>query len=132
MFKKRNAIETSDYAYTKDQEQGYIDEKIRDLNKPLISIFVSSDDEYRFIGSDWAEYGLVDQIETIYTMIRSDLANEYDFVVKMHPNQKNIHNSIKERYIKLGHDVDVLLPENKTDTYSLILKSEVVLNFCSK
>ena len=131
MFKKQNAIITNDHAYTEDQTKGYIDQEILDLKKPLISIFVSSDDEYRFIGSDWAGFGLPDQVESIYTIIKSSLSNKYDFVVKMHPNQKNIHSSIKERYIKLRESVNVLFPENKTDTYSLIMYSDLILNFCS-
>lgn len=131
MFKKQNAIITNDHAYTEDQTKGYIDQEILDLKKPLISIFVSSDDEYRFIGSDWAGFGLPDQVESIYKMIKSSLSNKYDFVVKMHPNQKNIHSSIKERYIKLSESVNVLFPENKTDTYSLIMYSDLILNFCS-
>ena len=131
MFKKQNAISTNDYAYTKNQTIGHIDEKILELKKPLISFFVSSDDEYRFIGSDWAGFGLPDQIESIYKIINSSLSKKYDFVVKMHPNQKNMHRSIKERYRKLSESVNLLLPENKTDTYSLIMHSEIILNFCS-
>ena len=131
MFKKTNAIMTNDHAYTKDQIKGHIDKEILDLKKPLISFFVSSDDEYRFIGSDWAGFGLPDQIESINKMVNSSLSKTYDFVVKMHPNQKNIHNSIKNRYVELSKTVNVLLPENKTDTYSLIMHSEIILNFCS-
>ena len=131
MFKKQNAILTNDHAYTENQTKGYIDQEILELKKPLISIFVSSDDEYRFIGSDWAGFGLPDQVESIYKIISSPLSKKYDFVVKMHPNQKQIHTSIKERYLKLSNYVNVLLPENKTDTYSLVLHSEIILNFCS-
>jgi hypothetical protein len=131
MFKKTNAIMTNDHAYTKDQIKGHIDKEILDLKKPLISFFVSSDDEYLFIGSDWVGFGLPDQIESINKMVNSPLSKKYDFVVKMHPNQKNIHSSIKNRYVELSKTVNVLLPENKTDTYSLIMHSEIILNFCS-
>jgi len=131
IFKKTNAIMTNDHAYTEEQIKGHIDNEILDLKKPLISFFVSSDDEYRFIGSDWAGFGLPDQIESISKMVNSPLSKTYDFVVKMHPNQKNIHDSIKNRYVELSKTVNVLLPENKTDTYSLIMHSEIILNFCS-
>tara|TARA_B100001540_G_C15798493_1_gene638792 strand:+ start:691 stop:2190 length:1500 start_codon:yes stop_codon:yes gene_type:complete len=131
MFKKRNALETNDFAYTGDQKYGFIEKRVQNLAKPIISIFVSSDDEYRFIGSDWAKFGLEDQTDSITKIINSDLKNNYDFVVKMHPNQKNIHVSIMERYLNLSNDVLVLFPNNKTDTYALIQKSEIVINFCS-
>ena len=131
IFKKTNAIMTNDHAYTEEQIKGHIDKEILDLKKPLISFFVSSDDEYRFIGSDWAGFGLPDQIESISKMVNSPLSKTYDFVVKMHPNQKHMHYSIKNRYNELSKTVNVLLPENKTDTYSLIMRSEIILNFCS-
>ena len=49
----------------------------------------------------------------------------------MHPNQKNIHKSIMEKYIELSKKVNVLFPANKTDTYSLINHSSLIINFCS-
>ena len=49
----------------------------------------------------------------------------------MHPNQKNIHKSTMERYKELGKEVSVLLPESYTDSYALIKKSELIINFCS-
>jgi hypothetical protein len=131
MNHKRNGIAVSDHAYTKDQKKGHIDVEILELSKPLISIFVSSDDEFRFIGSDWADFKFVDQIETIKKLINSNLSDKYDFVVKMHPNQKNMHESIQKRYEELSNSVNVLFPDNKTDTYELILHSELILNFCS-
>lgn len=131
MRKKINSIKTNDKVYTKGQIKGYIDKEIRSLKKPLISIYTSSDDEYRFIGSDWAKYGLVDQIDGIYSLIKSELSKEYDFVVKMHPNQKKMHPSIEKRYLELSKHVNLLFPDNKTDTYSLINYSNLVINFCS-
>ncbi len=131
MNHKRNGIALSDHAYTKNQDRGHIDKDILVLSKPLISIFVSSDDEFRFIGSDWANFKFVDQIITIKKIIESDLSNKYDFVVKMHPNQKNMHKSIQKRYKNLSDSVNVLFPENKTDTYELILHSNLIINFCS-
>ncbi|MDC6466075.1 hypothetical protein PQZ36_00765 [Flavobacteriaceae bacterium] len=128
---KRKKIPINDVAYTKNQIDNHIDDKIKKLNKPLISIFVSSDDEYRFIGSDWSKYKILDQIESIYELINSKLSEKYDFVVKMHPNQKSIHKSTMEKYKLLSNKVNVLFPENFTDSYALIEYSELVINFCS-
>ena len=54
---------------TKNQIDNHIDDRVRNLSKPIISVFVSSDDEYRFIGSDWSKYKILDQIESIKELI---------------------------------------------------------------
>ena len=131
MERKINKIEVDDHAYIKDQISGHIDQKILDYNKPILTIYVSSDDEYRFLGNDWNEYGIVDQIECIKEINNSTLSNQFSIIVKMHPNQKNLHKSIMKRYKDLSKEVHVLFPENKTDTYSLIMKSNIIINFCS-
>lgn len=128
---KINRVPINDVAYTKNQVSGHIDKHIMALKKPIISIFVSSDDEYRFIGSDWSQYKILDQIDSIRKLVKSKLSDQYDFVVKMHPNQKNIHESTMNRYKELGKVVDVLLPESFTDSYALIKKSKLIINFCS-
>ena len=119
----------SDFSYTKNQKTNYLETSILEKNKPIISIFTSSDDEYRFIGSDWAKYGIVDQIDSIKTLVNSDLKNNYDFIVKMHPNQNNIHKSIKKKYKSLSKYVTIILPESKSDTYELIKRSDIIVNF---
>tara|TARA_B100000886_G_scaffold155812_2_gene106099 strand:+ start:4336 stop:5832 length:1497 start_codon:yes stop_codon:yes gene_type:complete len=128
---KLNKIAVSDFSYTKNQRESYLEDSILTKKKPLISVFTSSDDEYRFIGSDWAKYGIVDQVNSIYTLINSGLQKDYDFIIKMHPNQNNIHKSIKKKYSELSENVTVIYPESKSDTYELIRKSEIIINFCS-
>ena len=130
-FSKRNKIAVNDFAYTKNQIKDHIDKSVRDFKKPLISIFVSSDDEYRFIGSDWSQYNIVDQIDSIRELISSKLKDQFDFVVKMHPNQKNIHKSTMKRYKLLSNEVKVLFPENYTDSYALMEYSNIIVNYCS-
>ena len=128
---KINKIAVSDFSYTKNQRESYLEDSILNKKKPLISVFTSSDDEYRFIGSDWAKYGIVDQVNSIQTLINSELQKDYDFIIKMHPNQNNIHKSIKKKYFQLEKSVTVIYPESKSDTYELIKKSEIIINFCS-
>ena len=129
-FYKRNKIQVNDKVYTNDQVYGEIDSRIRFKEKKIISIFTSSDDEYKFIGIDWEKYGLEDQIESI-KILNNKLSNTYQVVVKMHPNQKYLHKSILDKYEKISNDVLILFPDNKTDSYELINKSEIVVNFCS-
>jgi hypothetical protein len=128
---KVNRVPINDVAYTKNQVSGHIQDSVIELKKPLISIFVSSDDEYRFIGSDWSQYKILDQIDSIRELVNSKISDKYDFVVKMHPNQKNIHKSTMDRYKLLSKEVTLLYPESYTDSYALINRSEIVVNFCS-
>ena len=108
---KEKKIPINDVAYTKNQMDNYIDESVRNFTKPIISVFVSSDDEYRFIGSDWSKYTILDQVESIRELINSKLSDKFDFVIKMHPNQKSIHKSTMNKYKLLSKDVMVLFPE---------------------
>jgi len=59
------------------------------------------------------------------------LNENFQIVIKMHPNQKGAHRSSKKRYENLSKTALVLFPENRTDTYELIEKSEIVVTFCS-
>ena len=129
-FYKRNKIQVNDKVYTNDQVYGEIDSRIKYKEKEIISIFTSSDDEYKFIGIDWEKYGLEDQIESIKTLNKK-LSGKYQVVVKMHPNQKYLHKSILDKYDKISNEILILFPENKTDSYELINKSEIIINFCS-
>ena len=131
MHKKQNRINLNhDRTYTAHQEEGYINDEINILNKNIISIFTSSDDEYRFIGIDWLDYGIVDQIESIKELSKN-LKDEYSLVVKMHPNQVNMHESVINKYKDLSKHVLMIKPDDKTDTYELIKKSSIIINFCS-
>jgi hypothetical protein len=129
--RKINKVEVDDHAYIKNQITGHIDKEILAYNKPIITIYVSSDDEYRFLGNDWNDYGIVDQIECIKEINNSVLSDKFSIIVKMHPNQKYLHKSIQDKYINLSKNMHILFPENKTDTYSLLMKSEIIINFCS-
>ena len=128
---KRKKIPVNDTIYTQNQVDNFIDSSIKKLTKPIISIFVSSDDEYRFVGSDWSNYSIVDQIESINELINSKLKEKYDFVVKMHPNQSNIHKSSMNKYKNLSRNVLVMFPNDKTDTYALIENSELIICYSS-
>lgn len=131
MHKKENRINLNhDRTYTLHQEGGYLNSDINFSDKKLISIFTSSDDEYRFIGIDWVDYGIVDQIESI-KKLSENLKDQYNLVVKMHPNQVNMHKTVVNKYKDLEKNILVIEPDDKTDTYELIKKSFVIINFCS-
>jgi len=132
MFKKRNKIIVNDKVYTLNQEQSYVSTSIN-FEKPILSIFTSSDDEYRYIGADWSEYRIVNQVESIIEISNSELINQFNIVVRMHPNQMYMPQAIKDRYNYLSShtNVTILPPEDRTDSYELIDRSSVVINFCS-
>ena len=81
MQRKINKIEVDDHAYIKDQISGHIDQNFR-LQKPIVTIYVSSDDEYRFLGNDWNEYGIVDQIECIKKLIIQLYQTNFQLLLK--------------------------------------------------
>jgi hypothetical protein len=133
MYSKMNKISVNDKVYTGKQTINHIDQAVLNSNKPIISIFTSSDDEYRYIGADWENYPIVSQVESIEKFIKSDLCNKYLFVVRMHPNQQFMSNANTQEYFKLRKykELLILAPESETDTYQLINKSTIVINFCS-
>lgn len=128
--KKVGGIKTFERSFTNHQLKNYIDPRIN-LNKIIISIFTSSDDEYRFIGEDWNEYEIKLQYEEINYLFANLDKNKYQIVVKMHPNQKYINQKELNFYKTLSNQGLILFPENKTDTYELINKSDYIINFCS-
>ncbi len=131
-WKKQNKLSIlRDKVFTKNQKLGYVDESVIKFKKPIISIYVSSDDEYRFLGNDFGRQPIIDQIESIDTLINSQLNNIYDIVVKMHPNQNNSHKSILAKYKNLSKKVKILFPNDKTDSYQLIKMSKIVICFSS-
>ena len=126
---KRDRKFTYEKSYTIGQKRGFLG-KI--TNKRIIAIFTSSDDEYRFIGSDWGDnQKLVDQISEISKLI-DYLGDEYSIFIRMHPNQQSIPNQILRKYKKvLGRKSYLILPKSNVDTYHLIDSAHIVITFCS-
>ena len=120
---------TNDKVFTSHQKKHYLNPTIKENNKKIISVFTSSDDEHKFIGSDWTSHKMPDQVEEIYKL--NEMIDDYHLVVKMHPNQKDIHKSSIHEYQELSKNITVLNPLDRTDTYELINISEFVITFCS-
>lgn len=132
IYNKQNKLSIlRDVIYTKNQSIGYLDRRILKLKKQIITIFVSSDDEYRYLGSDFSEEPIVDQLNEINKLIEFEDSLKYDFVIKMHPNQNRSHTSILKKYKILSNKVLVIFPENKTDSYELMRRSKIIINFSS-
>jgi hypothetical protein len=127
--RKRLNLKTYEESYTKSQKKGLVtfDEKLQ-----IVSIFTSSDDEYRYIGSDWGEGTVVvDQIEEIKVLI-DGLNDKYNIIVRMHPNQGGMPRRMLDIYNReLSHRCKLVLPASKIDTYEIMDRSDYVVTFCS-
>ncbi|MCQ9200664.1 MAG: hypothetical protein JJ846_007900 [Prochlorococcus marinus CUG1437] len=126
---KRDRKFTYEKSYTTGQKKGFLGKV---TNKKIIAIFTSSDDEYRFIGSDWGDnLKFVDQIKEISQLI-DHLGDEYEYFVRMHPNQVSVPQEILNNYKNiLGRKSYLILPKSNVDTYHLIDASHIVITFCS-
>ena len=131
MLSKLNRVVVNDKVYTNHQEKSFVPEYVEKSKLKIISIFTSSDDEYKYIGADWKNHVIVNQVDAINAIIKSKLNEDFLIVVKMHPNQKHLHKSTLLNYQKISDSINVMFPEDKTDTYELIRKSEYIINFCS-
>lgn len=133
IFAKKNGIATYERSYTSAQKRGFRNySKIE--GKKLISIFPSSDDEYRFLGTDWGAPIVSSQVDEITEMIKMLAISEFQFVVRMHPNMIDLDLDIIKTYSVLEKKFktcSVILPLDKSSTYDLIEDSDYVVCFCS-
>ena len=129
--KKLIGTETYEKSYTSKQKYGVIDNLI-DVNKVNISVFPSSDDEYRFLAGDWGVPIVDDQINEIINLSES-LGSEYNIIVRMHPNMVTMAKVIYNRYIQLQRfsNIHLIEPASSASTYELMFKTDFVVSFCS-
>lgn len=130
MKKKILGVTTNEKSYTSHQNQNF-----KPAKSKVISIFPSSDDEYRFLGEDWNNL-IVDQIVEIENLIKKIREEKvlFSIIIKMHPNMKYLSKRILNNYYELEknyYDVRVIKPMSKLNTYDLIEKSEFITVFCS-
>lgn len=126
-------IPTYEKSYTELQQKNCLTIDLRPSIR-VISIFPSSDDEYRFLGGEWGAPIIESQILEIWDLAARIDNTKFQIVVRMHPNMKGLSRKIIQSYQHVGkvfNNVFVLLPEDTTSTYTLIEKSYVVVCFCS-
>lgn len=128
-----------DISYIKNQKKNNLPksfETFLDTNKHIISIFNSSEDEIASVGQDiWKTYGRQsDIIEEIVKEFENTDSN-YFFYLRIHPNQQPlIHVKEVQKMISLSEkysNIEVILPNEDIDTYTLMEKSHKVLSFGS-
>ncbi len=130
--RKLAGIPTYERSYTKHQNEKFL----RPSTRYHLSIFPSSDDEYRFLGEEWNGKVVeqVDEIESFLKVIHQQKNADISVSVKMHPNMIKLGDKTIKKYTSLEHDyknVKVFLPLSKTNSYDIVMKSDTVVVFCS-
>jgi len=82
--RKRSGAVTNDKSYVAHQKKGLLQDL--PLNKSIISIFNSSDDEIQSIGDEWAFSASINQFEVVAALLSKTANQNVFFIVRMHPN----------------------------------------------
>lgn len=105
-----------------------------DVSKKLITIYTSSDDEYRFLGKDWGlNQQSISQFKEIDYICSNIDSSQWHIVIRIHPNQTGVKtNSLKMiRSLKKFNHVTVCEPDSTIDTYKLLDISQLIMCFAS-
>ncbi len=127
MDAKFNNKPTNVKVYTGTQNKSY-----NKTGSILISIFASSDDEYRFLGQEWNGkiVNQIDEIKKLIEPVKDKL--EFQVCVKLHPNMKSLNIEKLEQYRSLNSkNVEILMHDTKINTYDVLKKSDFVVVFMS-
>lgn len=130
--RKINQESTGDPIYTKRQSKGSLPSYIAKNEKKLVVVFPTTDDEYKFIGSEWDGHVPDDQVHEIELLCTN--LEDYLIVVKMHPNQRHMPAQSLQSYFALEKKFANCLveaPKSKHDTYAFMQVADVVINFAS-
>lgn len=126
---KLDGVDTYEKSYTKSQAKKSLP-SIFKTNKKILSIFPSSDDEYRYIGSDFGGK-IVDQLDSIEFLVKN-LPDNFAVCIRLHPNMISMHRTHLARYKNLqSANTFVSDPDSDHDTYEILFKSDFVVTFCS-
>ncbi|MCX6757903.1 MAG: hypothetical protein NTZ44_03435 [Candidatus Nomurabacteria bacterium] len=126
--------ETGDPLYTIKQKKGSLSERVKNTTKKVITVYPTTDDEYKFIGKEWDGHVPEDQVAEIEKIAIALPPEEYLIIVKMHPNQEHTAEDTIGRYTSLANKythVEVEKPLSSRDTYALMLRADVVVVFAS-
>ena len=129
---KRNNQKTYEQSYTTKQKSGMLKLYLKNNNiNNYISIFPSSDDEYKYLSASW-KMDIVDQLESIANIANNN--QSITFLVRMHPNMNGMPKKAINDYYNLGlkyQNIHIISPRNKISTYEVLDMSDMVIVFCS-
>jgi len=130
--KKRGGEKTYEKSYTEKQKTGTLELYLKnnDIGQ-FISIFPSSDDEYKYLSVAWG-MEMVDQLESIATIAKNNPFIK--LLVRMHPNMIGMPKQARDDYYTLGEkykNIYVINPNDEISSYEVLDMSELVIVFCS-
>lgn len=119
-------------AYTSNMQYGDIGSI--DVSKKILTIYTSSDDEYRFLGKDWGlKQKSISQFKEISHICSSIDCSQWHIVIRIHPNQTGVKTKSLNNIKSLGKysHVTVCDPDSSVDTYHLLDISQLIMCFAS-
>lgn len=102
-------------------------------NKKVISYFVSSDFETVCIPEVTGTFEL-SQMQLVEFLATWALQNDYQLIIRLHPNMVNSDTSDWSEYLKFSHTsnkIDVVKPHDEVDSYALAHVSNFVISLGS-
>jgi len=131
-FSSRGNSSLFDQSYTSNMQFGDIGNI--NLSKKIITIYTSSDDEYRFLGKDWGlKQKAISQYKEINQICLSIDPTKWHIVIRIHPNQTGVKTKSLSNLKTLGKytHVTVCDPDSSVDTYHLLDISQLIMCFAS-
>ncbi len=131
---KRNGLDVEWMSYTKDQQKNLLPDNFNE-EKNNIAIFNSSINEYCSVENtqNTLYEDETDALRNIFEHYKDD--DNIHFYLRIHPNLKNLDNTqIKElrEISKRGYkNVSIIWPEEKIDSYALLLSCNKIVTFFS-
>ena len=105
-----------------------------DQSKKIITIYTSSDDEYRFLGQDWGlQQQSISQFKEIEYICKHLDPYIWQIVIRIHPNQTGVKTNSLKKIKSLSNlsNVTVCEPDSNIDTYELLEISNLIACFAS-
>lgn len=126
---RRNGLETNDRSFTRHQQQGLLGP----AGRPVVAIFTSSADELKVSGPQWFTEASREPVHFI-TALADLLANEFEVIVRMHPNQQGDKTgaaAAMQAALAKSPRIRLVPPRSKVSTYELIDAAAAVITFGS-
>lgn len=127
---RRSGLKTNDKSYTSRQISGVLE---FEEGKNIVSVFLSSTDEFLVFGDQWFTDSSRDPAGFIQRL-RARLPSDYEVIVRMHPNQDGDRTgeaTIIRKALDRIPGVTVIRPLDKHSSYQLLDQSCVVVTFGS-
>jgi hypothetical protein len=101
-------------------------------NKKIISVFISSEDEFEAIAG-WDQKLFKNQNEALHFIGKAkSINNDYVIIIRIHPNLTGLKNAQTQGLKKLNyHNFIIIKPGSKINTYHIINQSDLVITFGS-